>query len=174
MVGLVVECDLVTLQGFHGTTRESGEEIVRTQTFKPSEKITDWLGTGIYFYFEKIHADDWCTKRDYKDSMVLSACVCAEENEILDLRTDDGKATFLEIQDMLGQYGKLEQTWQAAERNQCMVANAIWKACEYLKILAGDFAPKKTEFPTLTDARPRRPEFCVRSNDYIREIKEAI
>ena len=60
-----------TVVGYHGTTRETAEEIVTGGTFKPSQNDDDWLGHGIYFWeYAPQQAYQWAVKRYGKDKDV--------------------------------------------------------------------------------------------------------
>lgn len=41
---------MAEFQGFHGTRRDSADQILRTQYFKFSMDDEEWLGKGIYFF----------------------------------------------------------------------------------------------------------------------------
>ena len=49
--------------GFHGTTKDRADNIIKHNYFIASDDDEDWLGTGVYFFADYIsHARDWCTK----------------------------------------------------------------------------------------------------------------
>jgi hypothetical protein len=52
-----------SVYGHHGTTKEHAETIIRTG-FQPSEKESDWLGFGIYFWEDSPgRARLWCQEK---------------------------------------------------------------------------------------------------------------
>lgn len=54
------------------------------------------------------------------------------------------------------------------QENQCAVMRMIWGRYSKIKVISASFATEPTEIKTLMDKRPRRREFCVRSNDCIK------
>lgn len=68
-----------TIIGYHGTTRETAEAIVRHEAeFRPSENPGDWLGHGVYFWeYAPQQAWKWARTRygEEKDVAVLGAMI---------------------------------------------------------------------------------------------------
>ena len=50
--------------GYHGTDKNAAKLIVDSQKFRPSLEDDEWLGKGVYFYWDIDDARWWCT--DYK------------------------------------------------------------------------------------------------------------
>jgi len=50
-------------KGFHGTTHESADEILRTNFRLPARNSTAYLGDGVYFFDNQLsHACNWAVK----------------------------------------------------------------------------------------------------------------
>jgi hypothetical protein len=50
--------------GYHGCDRETGERLLLSEPFRPSENAYDWLGSGIYFWeANPDRAFDWARRR---------------------------------------------------------------------------------------------------------------
>lgn len=68
--------------GYHGTKIESAKAICQHRKFKPSQRSSEWLGKGIYFFKDDIHqayffAKVWHKKED-KDISVLSTNIVSD------------------------------------------------------------------------------------------------
>ena len=53
--------------GYHGTTKENAEKILSEQRFYDSRKNNEWLGTGVYFFTYRKHAEWWVSTPRYND-----------------------------------------------------------------------------------------------------------
>lgn len=49
----------VNTTAYHGTTKCSAQDIIKTQKFKHSQKDSEWLGSGVYFFAYKYPAFQW-------------------------------------------------------------------------------------------------------------------
>jgi hypothetical protein len=70
--------DKVFFTGYHGTSRESGFNILESKRFIPSTGKKDWLGSGIYFYEKYSDALNWAVKSFNQDYAVLFASFPSE------------------------------------------------------------------------------------------------
>lgn len=65
-----------TIIGYHGTSRQKAEQIVRTQQFTPSRNKHDWLGHGVYFWeYAPKQALWWARKRHNADAAVVASMI---------------------------------------------------------------------------------------------------
>ena len=101
-------CNSVNYIGYHGTSKECADEILKGSFFR-SKSYDQWLGEGVYFFIDGISdaredAENWArnmsfdpkTKtKKYDVLKVLKSSIIAEENHILDLDTAKGKIFFL-------------------------------------------------------------------------------
>jgi hypothetical protein len=84
---------------YHGTDKKSAKSII-AENFKPSEGDNHWLGNGIYFFEDDVHAYHWILekyvknknilphklrKSVFKDNKILCACIEIDKNRIFDL-----------------------------------------------------------------------------------------
>lgn len=76
-----------TLIGYHGTTEANAINILREQHFNPSSKENEWLGSGVYFFAYKYHADWWTHSKRYRTepTCILRATLVYNDNQLLDL-----------------------------------------------------------------------------------------
>lgn len=153
------------LTGYHGTKITYANEIISSGEFHPSKSKTDWLGSGIYYYFNIKDAYEW------QDSdAILHSVIRIDESEFLDMDSDVGAKVYngiIEcIEDVLCENIRLST--EHAQENQCAVMRAIWADHPQIKVISASFATTKTKVRTLLDLRPRRREFCVRDNSCIK------
>lgn len=72
--------------GFHGTTVENAENILKEKKFRPSTKLDEWLGKGIYFFAYPEDAEWWCkTYRRLGDSSSAILQVEIKVESVIDL-----------------------------------------------------------------------------------------
>lgn len=105
--------------GYHGTTTESAQKILK-ENFKIPEvkKLNYWLGKGAYIFLEDIFAFKWCVheyKRIYKkeftlaevnEMSIIEAKLEYDENRILDLTYFKGQSLFDETYNKILQSNK--------------------------------------------------------------------
>lgn len=150
------------LTGYHGTDHDTAMKILDEKKFIPSNCDSDWLGCGIYFYFDFKDALNWRGT----DSIIHSLIVVDEDkNEYLDLTTADGQSLYLELENYL--YANDFHVDGDAEKRQCAVINQLWRYCPNIKAIAAEFATERTKIKTLLDFRKKRKELCVRDNNNI-------
>lgn len=153
------------LTGYHGTTLESANNIIEEGKFNISDSNTEWLGKGIYFYFDITDAYNW---RDTE--AILHSVIKINDNEYLDIDTDDGATIYNEIIDYIStiQGKEIDTSTKNSQKNQCAVMKMMWDLNPNIKAISASFATTPTKVRTLLDKRPRRKEFCVRDNDVIK------
>lgn len=157
------------LTGYHGTNSIAADKILMTKCFKKSSGKKEWLGTGIYFYFEYNDALFWV---NCENKTVLECLIEVEEENYLDMDTKEGQDIFSEVCEYVYQDKEKLKSAKYAQENQCAVCNLIWDLCSDVYVLAASFyTTPKTEH-TLLDFRKKRKEFCVRDNKFITNIKK--
>lgn len=152
------------LAGYHGTKMSSAESILRNHHYNLSNGEKDWLGSGIYFYYEIEDAYNW---RD--TDAILHSIIRIEDREYLDIQSDEGKELFRKMCEVIydAQGKQYSQQRDMAQKNQCAVINMVWDNSPEIKVISEEFPSEKNLVITLTDVRPRRREFCVRDNSCI-------
>lgn len=75
------------INGYHGTTRVNADNIIAEQHFNESNRDYEWLGTGVYFFAYRWHAEWWITHPRYngKDTAILVADLQYTDDQHLDL-----------------------------------------------------------------------------------------
>ena len=157
--------DTMYFTGYHGTSRANGNNIIKTKCFDVSNSDTEWLGSGIYFYCE--YSDALACSGD---RTVLHTIIYVDDNEYIDLDSENGKKIFNAVETKIDTRFKYLVSGNAQE-NQCVIANMIWQEFEYIKLLIASFAIKPSKIKTLIDGRKKRREFCIRDNSAIKSIQ---
>lgn len=65
---------MIAYIGYHGTDKEAAQGIVSSQKFIPSSAEDEWLGEGVYFFWDPDDSHWWCTDiSGLKSYVVLQA-----------------------------------------------------------------------------------------------------
>lgn len=95
----------MTLQGYHGTSKENAMIILKSKTFIPAGSSRDWLGCGVYFFENDLRQAYKFSKAKNKLSFekvcVLGAVIKVRENQFLDLTVYEGREFFEEYASLL-------------------------------------------------------------------------
>lgn len=156
------------LTGYHGTTLVNANKIIAEHKFYTSRSDHEWLANGIYFYFNIEDALKW-----RNSEAILHTIIKIEDDEFLDIDSREGSSMFNDIVKEIASTipdGTINTHFYSAQKNQCAVMNTMWDSCPEIKIIAASFPSEKTMLRTIFDARPKRREFCLRENKYIKYI----
>lgn len=168
MIYLVYKCRKwgakMFLSGYHGTTLSNANKILKDGKFKLSRSNTEWLGKGIYFYFDINDAYYW-----RENEAIMHSVVKIDPSEYLDIDTQVGMEIFNDILEFISKTQRESfKNSNNIQQNQCAVMKALWNSYPKLKVISASFPKERTKIKTLLDKRPRRKEFCVRNNNYIK------
>ena len=155
------------ITGYHGTSKEYGNEIINNKKFNKSTGKEQWLGTGIYFYRGYEDALNWA-KKYHGDIMVIHAVINLENDKYIDLDSSIGRAYYRKAVEILKGFDYISRG--TAQENQCAIANFIWQEWSYIQLIMAAFPTEPSAFKMLKDAREYRKEFCIRDNKYIKAI----
>lgn len=77
----------IKILGYHGTTQENAQKILKDQTFVDSKRNNDWLGTGVYFFSYLGDAEWWISAKRYCDveTCILKSQLEYTKEQLLDL-----------------------------------------------------------------------------------------
>lgn len=153
------------LTGYHGTSNESADNILKENFFKPSESDEEWLGRGIYFYFDFADAYEW-----RNNESILHSIIKIDDDEYLDLDTEEGLNICRKAIDKIIEYGIVTdlKNKNMAQKNQCAVMNCIWKLSDTIKVMSRSFPRERKVIEMIMDERSLRKEFCVKDNSCIK------
>ncbi len=152
------------LTGYHGTSLDSANRIINEGMFLSSDSDKDWLGSGIYFYFDINDAFVW-----RNTEAILHSIIRVEPDEVLDIDTGEGADIFNKMIDYIIKLDCIPKNAKVSvQENQCALMRMIWDTYPNVKVIAASFPKQPTKFKTMLDRRPRRKEFCVRNNECIK------
>ena len=152
------------LTGYHGTTSESANNIIKEGKFDISRSDTEWLGEGIYYYFDIDDAYKW-----RNTEAILHSVIKIEDSEYLDIDSKLGADIYNEMLECISEiHGQKISPSARVQQNQCAVMKMIWNEYPKVKVISASFPTYQTVFKTLLDRRPTRKEFCVRNNECIK------
>ena len=153
------------LTGYHGTTLAHANKILTEHKFYTSRSDHEWLADGIYFYYNIEDALNW---RD--NEVIIHSLIKIKDTEFFDMYSDRGKELFFKVYNKIAsmQEENGNKKNYSAHQNQCAIMRAIWNLLPNAKVIAASLPPIPSRIPVIFDARPKRREFCVRSNDYIK------
>lgn len=157
----------IFIVGYHGTTEDGGNGILKNG-YNPSVGNKEWLGKGIYFYYDFNDAYKW---RDAE--AIMSSVIKLGDKEYFDWDTDAGSVLYNRMEEYViqrnketnGNFIKFEKSQQ---ENQCLFMQKIWELLPYIQMMSASFAVTPKILPILTDKRNRRREFCLRDNSLIK------
>lgn len=180
-----IGCDTLaqtTMAGYHGTIENKAKSILDTQRFYISNKPTEWLGTGSYFFQHPTHAEIWAKRESRKEHnrgqkpVVLEVFLTCDESHIFDL---DDPANLFALNDFMESFFENVGTerfvnFQALKGPEkwCLCCNLYRKMHPDIAITKYTFAdPKKQGF---SGFRTTQTQLCVskEKQNIITSIKE--
>ena len=147
------------ISGYHGTSLVAAQSIVNDKKFEISCSDKEWLGNGIYFYFEINDAMEW---RD--SEAIIHTIIQVNEDDYLDLDTDEGKKIIRRVKEHLKKEYALKLASDSVQKNQCAIMKTIWTTNSNISVMEASFPKEPSIIKTLLDEREKRREFCVRDN----------
>ncbi len=157
------------ITGYHGTTKENANNVLKEKKFYLSKSPRDWLGEGIYFYFNYADALDWTIQKEYKEVAILHVIIRVPDENVIDFDSDKGSSIYSFFEQELAKL-EVEFCNGSTQENQCALMNYIWEKEKDCKVMMASFARKPKLLKTMLDCRTKRKEMCVRSNEFIEEI----
>ena len=170
--------------GYHGTTKNHAEAILRCGRFYDSTKDNEWLGHGVYFFEHKGYAVEW-TKQDrfkYEIGHVLAADLIFDEIQLLDL-DDPYDYAILEdvINKLLERYnneGKsivIKEKGLAEKSKQwCFACNAIRKLQPNIGIIIYTFQMYRPTDYARGFFQKNQRQICVSDHRIIHNIRTEV
>lgn len=170
-------------KGYHGTTDVSAKKIIDQQYFRPSTKDIEWLGSGVYFFAYKRHAQEWADREVAKPknvgklAIVLSAQLTYEKEQLLDLddpeqlqQVNDLFLAVAEKADAVPNSPKADLRGRDLKKRWCLLCNTYRRINRKIAITSYTFF--QTKIPNGFSYTQR--QMCVNNPTIISEIhKEA-
>lgn len=158
---------------YHGTSVAAAANIRKEQHFRNSEKDNEWLGSGVYFFRYKGHAQRWIKNRGLEPGDVLTVTLEYDDRELLDLDDPDQlEAVNREMMPLINKMrlsggikpGKRYGKWL----HWCLVCNLYRKLHPEVGIIIYTFAQKKEPGASRFPSNER--QICVSRHKIITQI----
>jgi len=164
---------MAVFEGFHGTTRNSADEILKTGYFNFTNGEEEWLGKGIYFFdIDVKQACYFCAKaRKYTEWAVLS-CNIVTDNYIDLTMIDHYEAFKKTVAKLKNRYLKRSDGTPRKLMNSVYV-NAMYDMTPFDLIRAVFIVPPGYEVDR-TNIYPSELQICVRNRNCIKSVREVI
>lgn len=175
MCGVIME-ERYEIKGYHGTSRQQGENILKTQHFLFSCKENEWLGKGAYFFAYLQDAVEWTKHNRFsrKDTMIMSAQLSCDDEEHLDLDNPEIYEFFQEAINQIMESVHLEESFDlhslTKEERMCLYCDILQDYYPEIKIRSYTFQKqmKRNPFPYARNQK----QICVVGKGVVSQIKE--
>ena len=190
---------------YHGTTVESGEKIVKNKYFKISStyrpkknkavEYDHWLGNGVYFFEDEIHAYDWIlkmfntkykhiienckdiyelSKELFQKYTILKSRIVADENRIWNLDNPEDLMIFLKICDEIYEKLKDDEEYKNRVISDGTFINVMFEKMGFKKkfdivIYTFGFSRPKRPYQTFIKLIPQK-QVCVKNPKVVKSI----
>ena len=178
---------------YHGTDKDSARTIVETQSMRPSEGDSHWLGDGYYFYVDVEYAFRWILikytrnfsnefsedyGKIYEEYAVVSAELNIEEDRLFSMEDIKHKIIFIDTKKALCE--KAEQSGRLREiiRKNSMVDGVVFNYLFKYARFGEKFDAVKAIFPIsycFDNSRMEflpEPQICVKNVKIISDYKK--
>lgn len=163
---------MVELTGYHGTIKEKANKIIEENSYILSNKNSEWLGTGVYFFKDFFWANRWArnaSKRWHGEPAVLQSCINCGDCGYFDLDSVDNRQ---KMQAFLEKFANAKSNKGAPKfKNEaelrCFCCNLYAELNEIL-VYSCNFPSNGYDdmgFPKT------QVQYCVRDNCVIRDTK---
>ena len=193
---------------YHGTTLENGEKIIKSKYFKISRtyykknkktnevmKCDHWLGDGIYFFEDEIHAYDWILKqfnkyvhpiKKYRQDVsklaehlfqkyaILKSQIIVDDDRIWDLDNPEDLLTYFEICDELYEMLKDDEEYKNRVISDGTFINIMFEKMRFkekfdMVIFTFKFDRPRRPYQAFIRAIPQK-QVCVKNPEVIKSI----
>lgn len=163
-----------SMEAYHGTTVTKAERIVNEKKFHHSEADHDWLGSGVYFFAHRFHAEQWTYKKTgISRCKVVTVQLEYDDQESLDL---DDPAQLLAVNREIEQLGDkikdklaLINTEKTGKWEKwCLVCNIYRDLHPEIGVTFYTFSRRETE---PSGFRLNEKQICVSHDNIIKDIR---
>lgn len=163
------------LIGYHGTTPENAKLILEQKYFKPSTRIDEWLGYGIYFFVHKSWAKNWISIKynSTRNSAVLKVLLLYSDEQLVDLDDPDEMECLDKMMkslfDTVPCVDYLDYTKKTSQQKMCLVCNMLKDLYTNIGIIMYTFSvPKKGSY---IPYKQNQKQVCVNDSSIIKNIE---
>lgn len=165
------------IHGYHGTTQLNAEQILKSNIFIESRKNNEWLGTGVYFFQYKNHAQWWISHNRFKgkDTRILKAKLEFEDSQLLDLddpkKLEDLEAIVKHMVDIANSAGDDTSAKFTDQQKWCFACNAYRALNPEIGIIIYTFHTSKLY--KNSNFKENQRQICVSHSPIITKIEIA-
>lgn len=163
--------------GYHGTSEEKGNQILKCGYFKWSDGEDEWLGSGIYFFERSGYYAIWWASdiKHFVNYRILKADITLESEKILDLTVPSNTDELDYYANMLMQKKAKTKSFAHKEINDNLVINYIYNNIQKFDAVIGIFDQTRYKRKALYKSRilPHQIQVCIRNTPCITNIQEA-
>lgn len=162
------------LIGYHGTSEDGCKGILMDKRFKCSTGNSQWLGDGVYFFQDDRHQAYMFFKnkfgmqnvRRHEEIHVLQANIQAEDDNVIDLVTDEGRR---QIDDFKRTFEQNFGNTVIHQLTDTALLNLLYKSVPYDLVRAVYDVPSKNKKNKKWEHHYRRAQIqiCVKNQDCI-------
>ncbi len=160
---------------YHGTSKNNAEKILKEQIFLESDRETDWLGRGIYFFEEKEDALWWNSHSRFigQKMEILEVELEFPEDSWLDLDDRGTKRSVTSfVQERLRHKPLQLQNLIEMDRykRQCFFCNYLQNYIPEIRIRSYNFPAKFQSNNPFDFGFSTRKQFCVVEQSIIKVV----
>lgn len=160
------------LKAYHGTSGTAAASIRRERRFIESTRDDEWLGSGIYFFFYRSHAEHWIAKRRLRQGEVLTVRLQYDDEAMLDLDDPDQMRALNNEIERLNQIigDSISVDWSdkdALHKRWCLGCNLYRQLHPEIGIISYTFPQKKAG---VSFFRFNERQLCVSKSEIITDI----
>lgn len=162
--------------GYHGTSLDSGGNILAQKRFWESRDDEEWLGVGVYFFKYDGDATWWCRRES--QYMIIAADIQADPARVIDLDSPEDAEAFAKCVKLIGNRFKKRDDYRPRTVYDSVVLNFLVdvrkeKGLPPPDVVAGSFPENR---PMIVDARirlrPGQVQYCVKNKACIISFEE--
>lgn len=162
---------------YHGTSVDAADNILKEQHFRESRGDKEWLGTGVYFFPYRGHAEQWLKTRHIAEGTVLEVQLEYDNDQLLDLDDPDQRrimnSTLKKLETLIRE--KLNVSLPAEGKDRwkqwCLGCNLYRELCPRIGITAYTFPQDQTGISGFQD---NQRQLCVSDHSIIKNIKKVL
>jgi hypothetical protein len=160
------------ITGYHGTSAAAADCIRREQHFRESTNDDEWLGSGVYFFFYRRHAENWIIRRKLKQGTVLTVQLQYDDDAMLDLDDPNQMQSLNHEMESLNKLinDSISVQWpekDALHKRWCFGCNLYRQLHPEIGIISYTFPQKKTG---VSNFHFNERQLCVSQSEIIADI----
>ena len=171
------------LVGYHGTSLENAQLILKEQHFKDSIKDNEWLGKGVYFFQYLHHAQWWISHSRFagKKQSILQAVLLYADEQLLDLDDPVELERLFSVLKYMIEKRKDSSTSRklnedlTLNQRRCLACNLICQIRPEIGMIIYTFPSDSGNniFTDVTGFFRNQRQICVKDHSIITKVEEA-